>query len=117
MNLNAYDTVDDGAVSNSWINLRYRKLYSKTIKYYPVFTFLKRYNVATKKYDYYLAMANKQMTDSNTWHSAERYKNSVKLSLADIWDVVKKKVTKPISYVDVTLQTEDEDCSVYSIDF
>lgn len=117
MILNAYDTVDESAVNNSWVNLKYRKLYSKSMKYYPVYTFLKRYDAKIGKYEYFVALANKMLDNTKAWHSTERYGKSVKLSLADIWDYVKTEIKEPIQYVDSTLIEEDEDCVLYRVDF
>lgn len=114
MNLNAYDNVDESIINKTWINPRYRKLYSREIKYYPFYCLLKRYDATTKKDEYYICLANAS-DNSHDWHTTTKYNNSIKISLVELWNKLDcRKATENV-YILVTLVDVQDDGVVYKL--
>jgi hypothetical protein len=114
MNLNAYDNVDESIINKTWINPRYRKLYSREIEYYPMYCLLKRYNDTNKRDEYYLCLAN--TTDKNhDWHTTPKYNNSVKISLSEIWNKSSCRTYVTITYIAIALVDSQPDGKVYRL--
>ena len=114
MNLNAYDNVDESIINKTWVNPRYRKLYSREIKYYPLYCLLKRYDNETKKDEYYVCLANYR-DNEHDWHTTTKYNNSVKISLSEIWNKLDVRNATNITYIIATLVDEESDGIVYRL--
>ena len=58
MNLNAYDNVKEELDKHkTWYSPKFRRLYSREIKFRPFYKFLKRWNETIKRNDYFLAIS------------------------------------------------------------
>ena len=58
MNLNAYDNVKEELNKHkTWYSPKFRRLYSREIKFRTFYKFLKRWNETIKRNDYFLAIS------------------------------------------------------------
>ena len=58
MNLNAYDNVKEELDKHkTWYSPKFRRLYSREIKFRMFYKFLKRWNGTIKRNDYFLAIS------------------------------------------------------------
>lgn len=114
MNFNIFDSID-GKKKETWVNPRYKRLYSTVIKKYNYYCITKRFNSVTKSNDYYLLLTNE--TDDNfIWNTVGCKRNITKYSLANIWNVTKLKKYKSIEEVVLTKVDEDKNSAIYYID-
>ena len=115
MNLVAYDTINRIDYSKSWVDPRYRKLYSRELKYYNFYSFATRYNKHLERNEYYLILHNN--INSNLKIYPLVIKNGIyKIKLNDIWNKLFYKEPKEV--INIILEPDDiqEDCIVYYID-
>lgn len=64
MNLNAYDNIKEELDKHkTWYSPKFRRLYSREIKFRMFYKFMKRWNETYKRYDYFLAISTNN-TDS-----------------------------------------------------
>lgn len=58
MNLNAYDNIKEELDKNkTWYSPKFRRLYSREIKFRMFYKFMKRWNETIKRDDYFLAIS------------------------------------------------------------
>lgn len=58
MNLNAYDNVKEELDKHkTWYSPKFKRLYSREIKFRRFYKFMKRWNETIKRYDYFLAVS------------------------------------------------------------
>lgn len=58
MNLNAYDNIKEELDKHkTWYSPKFRRLYSREIKFRPFYKFMKRWNETIKRNDYFLAIS------------------------------------------------------------
>lgn len=114
MNLAAYDGIKNIDYSKSWIDPRFRKLYSMEIPYYNFYSFLTRYNGNLKMNEYYIVMHNDINSELKIYPTISRRK-VIKIDLKDIWN--RLFITVPKTITNVTLEVDDiqEDCIIYFI--
>lgn len=114
MNLAAYDGIKNIDYSKSWIDPRFRKLYSMEIPYYNFYSFLTRYNSNLKMNEYYIVMHNDINSELKIYPTISRRK-VIKINLKDIWN--RLFITVPKTTMNVTLEVDDiqEDCIIYFI--
>ena len=115
MNLAAYDKVDEVNYLKTWIDPRYKRLYSRELPFYKFYSFAKRYNNDTKETDFYLILHNNLESDI-TIHSVISDKGMIKMYLKDIWNESIFKTFKTVSNVTLTLIDKQDDCVIYLID-
>ena len=71
MNLNAYDNVKEELDKHkTWYSPKFRRLYSREIKFRPFYKFLKRWNETIKRNDYFLAIS--MYNTDNKFYRTER---------------------------------------------
>ena len=71
MNLNAYDNVKEELNKHkTWYSPKFRRLYSREIKFRPFYKFLKRWNETIKRNDYFLAIS--MYNTDNKFYRTER---------------------------------------------
>lgn len=83
INLSAYDNVT--IVHDTWIDSKYKRLYSKSIPYRPFFTLLKRYNNEDNRTDYYLVLSDEVTPDKVFKGVAKSPKKFLKFDLSTFW--------------------------------
>lgn len=115
MNLSAYDAVKDINYFGNWVDPRYKRLYSRCLPNYKFYSFAKRYNPVKQITDYYLILHNELNTEL-TIHSVIIDKGITKIYLKDIWDETTLRNLRDISNIDLVLEDEQKDCSIYYID-
>lgn len=115
MNLSAYDAVENDVFADTWINPTYKKLYSRSIKYYPYYAFLKKYNKNTKSNDYYVAMLKN--TNSHVQCRSTIMNNKViKLDLSPIWSTSYLCTFKQRTAIFIEEVEKNEDGVIYYLD-
>ena len=115
MNLVAYDTVKEVNYLGTWVDPRYKRLYSRSLPYYKFYSFAKRYNPSKQSTDFYLILHNELDTDL-TIHSVIVDKGVIKMYLKDIWYETSFTHLKDIVNINLTLDDKQEDCAIYLID-
>ena len=116
LNLNPYDKVENQFNNKTWINPKYKKLYSKEIEFKPYYSFLQRYNKNSNTYDYYVIFSNVQYDDIN-WHSTTTNKNkAITINLSSIWNKSTLNRIKTPESISLIKKEEDKDSVIYYID-
>lgn len=115
MNLNAYDPVETNC-TKSWINPRYKRLYSKELEYHPYYAFYKRYNTKYKYYDYYIALLDEPVSDVEYHGLVRDNKGVVKIDLTPIWYNTSLKDLKETINVSLELKEKCIDGLLYYLD-
>ena len=115
MNLNIYDKIEVSH-DKTWIDKRYKKLYSKEIPRYSSYTILTRYNTRDKCNDIFLVVTN-DPDDSHLWHSILQTKSGiVKINLASYWHIL-NMTTKPDEFeISIEKVDSDDNGAVYYLD-
>lgn len=115
MNLSAYDAVENNVFADTWVNPTYKKLYSRSIEYYPYYAFLKKYNKNTKSNDYYIAMLKN--TNSHVQCRSVIMNNKViKLDLSPIWSKSSLCKIKERTSISIEEVERNEDGVIYYLD-
>lgn len=116
MNLSAYDTIKQVDYLKTWVDPRYKRLYSREIPFYKFYSFAKKYNPDNKATDYYIINHNTLDTDLIV-HSTIQDKGMIKMYLKDIWDESPLKYIRDVENIKLEIDSEQEDCIVYHIEF
>lgn len=115
MNLNLYEDVNVDR-NKTWIDPVYKKLYSKEIPYYSVYTILKRFNPTEKRNDFFLVLTNKP-DDVHSWYGVTQTRNGIiKINLNTIWNSLPIKDRKSIIGINIECKDSDEDGIIYYLD-
>ena len=114
MNLSAYDVVKGINRNATWIDPKYKRLYSREIKARNFFGFSKTFNADTNSYDLYLILTDTNTNDGSFVKVIDRYQ-PLKIPLNRIWNDISLYITETTN---VTLKRvdEDSDCDIYLID-
>ena len=81
MNLNAYDNVKEELDKHkTWYSPKFRRLYSREIKFRMFYKFLKRWNGTIKRNDYFLAISESN-TDGKFYRTERDNYNRLKVSI------------------------------------
>lgn len=112
MNLAAYDTTRKIDYTKSWIDPRYKTLYSRELKYYNFYSFACIYNSNLKHNEYYLILHN-NINANIKFYPLLLKNNIIKIKLKDIWNKMFYKV--PTQEINIDLEVDDiqEDCIIY----
>lgn len=114
MNLMAYDIVTFKKDYSNYIDTRFLRLYSKTIKYRPYYTLLKRYSKG--HYKYYIALLDEEDTNNQCYHTELTKSKQLKIDLDAIWkDLCIDKHCKEI-FIKVKLEVSADDGEIYLLD-
>lgn len=116
MNLNAYDNVTRKLDKRkTWYSLKFKRLYSKEIKFRRFYKFLKRWNESIKLNDYFLAVSMYNTDGTFTIANNDNYGRS-KFSIPKevIEDSILNSVVEDIN-VEVKLVDAQPDGEVYQL--
>ena len=81
MNLNAYDNVKEELDKHkTWYSPKFKRLYSREIKFRMFYKFLKRWNGTIKRNDYFLAISESN-TDGKFYRTERDNYNRLKVSI------------------------------------
>lgn len=116
MNLSAYDNVEHKFETGTWVNPKFKRLYSTEIKYRKYFVFLQKYNTELETTEYYLALTD-ELPKNYTYHFSIYTKDKVlKLNLKTVWDDSNFRNITDKSYLNYKLVQEDDNGEVYYLD-
>ena len=116
MNLNAYDNVKEELDKHkTWYSPKFRRLYSREIKFRMFYKFLKRWNETIKRNDYFLAVSMNNTDGTFTIANKDNYSRS-KFSIPKevIEDSILNFVVEDIN-VEVKLVDAQPDGEVYQL--
>lgn len=117
MNLSAYDVIKQINYLKTWVDPRYKRLYSRELPDYKFYSFAKKYNPDNNVTDFYIILHNNIDTDLII-HPVIIDKRVTKLYLKDIWNESPLRTITNIENIklDIDDNTQD-DCIIYKIDF
>ena len=116
MNLNAYDNVKEELDKHkTWYSPKFRRLYSREIKFRPFYKFLKRWNETIKRNDYFLAISMSN-TDGRFYRTERDNYGRLKVNIPKelIEDSILNSMTVDAN-VDVKLVDAQPDGEVYQL--
>ena len=115
MNLNIYETLDIDR-TKTWVDPNYKKLYSKEIKHYAMFTILKRYNPKENCYEFFLVLSDKG-DDEHIWDAITLTRSGiVKVNLTNYWKLLPFSNQRKEFNVVIEKVEEDDDGVIYYLD-
>ena len=115
MNLSAYDGIKQVNYLGTWVDPRYKRMYSRVLPYYKFYSFAKKYNPIKQCTDFYLILHNELNTDLAI-HSVYVNNNVMKIYLKDIWNETSLRYLTYISNITLTLEDKQDDCVIYFLD-
>lgn len=116
MNLNAYDNVKEELDKHkTWYSPKFRRLYSREIKFRMFYKFLKRWNETIKRNDYFLAISISN-TDGKFYRAERDNYNRSKFSIPKelIGDSILNSIVEDTN-VEVKLVDAQPDGEVYQL--
>ena len=115
MNLNIYDDVNYLDRTKTWYNPNSYQIYSRNIKYYPVYSIKKRFNKQINKNEYYLCLCNDNI--DNSFNSTRRSNKGVlSFKVKRIINDCNLKYIKEPTNINYEVIEEDNDGIVYLLD-
>ena len=117
MNLAAYDKVNDFKPKKDYIQTSYKRLLSSTIEYHDRYCILKRYNIETNTYSYFVAVFDNKQDNIKDKFLKKDKDGYVKVYLNDIWKDLPEYITKANCNIDVELVESQNDGKVYKLIF
>lgn len=116
MNLNAYDNVKEELDKHkTWYSSKFRRLYSREIKFRMFYKFLKRWNGTIKRNDYFLAISESN-TDGKFYRTERDNYNRLKVSIPKelIEDSILNSIVEDTN-IDIKLVDNQVDGEVYQL--
>lgn len=116
MNLNAYDNVTEKLDKHkTWYSPKFKRLYSREIKFRMFYKFLKRWNGTIKRNDYFLAISMNN-TDGKFYRTERDNYNRLKVSIPKelIEDSILNSIVED-SNIDIKLVDNQVDGEVYQL--
>ena len=117
MNLAAYDKVNDFKPKKDYIQTSYKRLLSSTIEYHDRYCILKRYNIETNTYSYFVAVFDNKQDNIKDKFLKKDKDGYVKVYLNDIWKDLPEYITKANCNIDVELVESQDDGKIYKLIF
>lgn len=115
MNLNIYEKVEINR-TKTWVDPKYKKLYSREIENYSMFTILKRYNPKEKCTDYFLVVS-KTGDNEHRWDCVTTTRSGiVKINLVNYWHLLPFQFNQKEFELIIEKVEEDETGVVYYLD-
>lgn len=116
MNLNAYDNVKEELDKHkTWYSPKFRRLYSREIKFRMFYKFLKRWNEIIKRNDYFIAISMSN-TDGKFYRAERDNYSRLKFSIPK--EVIEDSILNSIvedANVEVKLVDNQPDGEVYQL--
>lgn len=117
MNLVAYDKVNNINIKKDYIQVSYKRLLSSTIEYHDRYCVLKRYNIETKTYSYFVAVFDNKQTGIKDKFLKKDKNGHVKVYLTDIWQDLPEYIISKDCNICVELVESQDDGKVYKLIF
>lgn len=114
MNLSAYDVIKGINRSATWIDPKYKKLYSREIKSRAFYGFAKNFNPNNNEYNYYLILTDNNTDDNTFVRVIDRFK-PLKIPLNRIWLDISVNITNATNINVINVEHSD-DTDIYLID-
>uniref|UniRef100_A0AAU8MJZ9 Uncharacterized protein n=1 Tax=Geladintestivirus 1 TaxID=3233133 RepID=A0AAU8MJZ9_9CAUD len=94
MNFTTYDNVNSKRLdrTKTWINPRYKQVFSAEIKYKNYYQIIVRYNTNTKENEYFVAFMDNKDEDNKSCRIDEL--GRTRFSIANIWNDFCNNITK-----------------------
>lgn len=116
MNLNAYDNIKEELDKHkTWYSPKFKRLYSREIKFRMFYKFMKRWNETIKLYDYFLAVSMNNVDGKFSITNKDNY-SRVKFSIPK--EVIENSILNSIvedTNVEVKLVDNQVDGEVYQL--
>ena len=116
MNLNAYDNIKEELDKHkTWYSPKFRRLYSREIKFRTFYKFLKRWNETIKRDDYFLAISTNNTDGSFSIANKDNY-GRLKVSVPK--EVIEDSILNSMTIdtnVEVKLVDAQSDGEVYQL--
>ena len=116
MNLNAYDNIKEELDKHkTWYSPKFRRLYSREIKFRMFYKFMKRWNETNKQNDYFLAVSMNNVDGKFSITTKDNYSRT-KFSVPK--EVIEDSILNSIvedTNIDVRLVDEQVDGEVYQL--
>ncbi len=116
MNLNAYDNIKEELNKHkTWYSPKFRRLYSREIKFRLFYKFVKRWNKTVKRNDYFLAISESN-TDGKFYRTERDNYNRLKVSIPK--ELIKDSILNSIvenTNIQVKLVDNQVDGEVYQL--
>ncbi len=117
MNLNTYDNIKEKLdKTKTWVDIHRKQLLSREILYRPYIALLKRYDLNTSTYSYFIALLDKPSNNHDCKHTDYDSYGRIKLNLNTIWDNVYLNRLLCNANVDIKLVESEEDGDIYFLD-
>ena len=118
MNLNSYgDALTTIDRNKTWINIKYRVMFSREIKYRPYFNISCRYNAATCTHDYYLILADYPIDDRKWMNTVKDSYGRIKIRIIGaIWCATIISNFKKDTNINISRVEGDDICDIYYLD-
>ena len=116
MNLNAYDNIKEELDKHkTWYSPKFRRLYSREIKFRMFYKFMKRWNETIKRYDYFLAVSMNNVDGKFSITNKDNY-GRLKVSIPKelIEDSILNSIVEDTN-IDVKLVDNQVDGEVYQL--
>lgn len=116
MNLNAYDNIKEELDKHkTWYSPKFRRLYSREIKFRMFYKFMKRWNETNKQNDYFLAVSMNNVDGKFSITNKDNYsRTKVSVPKEVIEDSILNSIVEDTN-IDVRLVDEQVDGEVYQL--
>ncbi len=116
MNLNAYDNIKEEVDKHkTWYSPKFRRLYSREMKFRRFYKFVKRWNETHKRDDYFIAVG---MTNTDGRFSIANKDNYSRLKFSVPKEVIEDSILNSMTVdtnVEIKLVDDQPDCEVYQL--
>lgn len=113
MNLSAYDIVKGINRNGTWIDPKYKRLYSRELPVREYFGFSKTFNPQTNSYDFYLILSDTNPNDGSFVRVIDKYR-PLKIPLIRIWNDISIYITE-VTNITVSPIENNNDYDIYLI--
>lgn len=116
MNIIAYDIIKKNIDKNkTWISVKYKRIFSKEIKYRKYYTLLSKYSLRDKKDNYYLACSDNIFNNSKTECTQLDNFNRCRFNIGAIWNKSNLKHIETDVNIDVKVVNQQNDGEIYRL--
>jgi len=118
MNLKSYEdaltTIDR---NKTWVNVKYRIIFSREIKYRPYFNISHRYNATLCTHDYYLIVADYPLDERKWINTVRDNYGRIKIRIIGaVWCATILSAFKKDTNINIEHIEGDDICDVYYLD-
>lgn len=114
MNLSAYDVMIDVNYRKSWVDPKFRKLYSYELPKHKYYSFLTRYNKNYNCEELYIVLYDEEDELIKNYQTEEKH-NITKYKLIDVWKFFDKFISNKQN-INIVLEELQDDCVIYKFD-